>query len=265
MKEFSARLINWYESSGRKNLPWQKRRTPYKIWVSEIMLQQTQVVTVIPYFRKFIKELPSTKSLSEATLDQVLSLWSGLGYYARARNLLKAAKIIQSEYGGKVPDSIDQLMALPGIGRSTAGAILALGFKKRAPILDGNVKRVLARYYKIGGNLQTSSKTKELWQVSEGLLPDNQIDIYTQSIMDLGATVCTQSNPDCDDCPVNQSCLALKEGLVDSLPLKVKPKTKPIKKVLWLLPQGPSGEILLEKRVFFTNYFWRIMEYSKKI
>ena len=266
MKEFSTTLINWHESNGRKNLPWQKRKTPYKVWVSEIMLQQTQVITVIPYFRKFIKEFPNLKSLSEANTDKVLSLWSGLGYYARARNLHKAAKIIHSEYGGKVPNSIDLLMTLPGIGRSTAGAILALGFKKKAPILDGNVKRVLARYFKIEGNLQTSSKIKSLWQISESLLPDNKIDIYTQSIMDLGSTVCTKFNPSCENCPIKLDCAALKEGLVNSLPLKIKPKIKLTKKVLWLLPQDPSGDIFLEKRKEegIWGGLWAFIETEKK-
>ena len=162
MKEFSTRLINWYETNGRKDLPWQKRKTPYRVWVSEIMLQQTQVSTAIPYFEKFVKEIPDVKGLSEASLDLVLSLWSGLGYYARARNLHKSAKIINLEHGGKIPSTRDELMALPGVGRSTAGAILALGFNKKAPILDGNVKRVLARHFKIEGKLETSSKRKEL-------------------------------------------------------------------------------------------------------
>ena len=266
MKKFSTRLVLWHELHGRKNLPWQRKITPYKVWVSEIMLQQTQVVTATPYFKKFIQEFPTVKSLSKATPDQVLKLWSGLGYYARARNLHKAAKLICSNHEGKIPSSINELVELPGIGRSTAGAILSLGFKKKAPILDGNVKRVLARHFKIEGNLQASSTTKQLWQISESLLPNDRIDIYTQAIMDLGATVCTKSNPLCSNCPVNQDCSAFKEGLVDTLPLKVKRKSKLTKKVLWLLPQGPSGEILLEKRKEegIWGGLWSFIETEKK-
>ncbi len=206
------------------------------------------------------------ESLSKAAPDQVLKLWSGLGYYARARNLHKAARLICCNYGGKIPSSIDELVELPGIGRSTAGAILSLGFKKKAPILDGNVKRVLARHFKIGGNLQASSTTKQLWQISESLLPSDRIDIYTQAIMDLGATVCTKSNPLCSSCPVNQDCSAFKEGLVDTLPLKIKRKSKLTKKVLWLIPQGASGEILLEKRKEegIWGGLWSFIETEKK-
>ncbi len=248
MKKFSTRLIHWHESHGRKDLPWQKRKTPYKVWISEIILQQTQVITAIPYFKKFIVEFPNIKRLSESNLDQVLKIWSGLGYYARARNLHKTAKIISTDFGDKIPNSLNELMDLPGIGRSTAGAILALGFKKKAPILDANVKRVLARYFKVEGDIQTTSKIKELWKLSSAVLPNSKIDIYTQSIMDLGATVCTKSNPSCMNCPLKLDCLALKEGLVENLPLITKRQSKLTKKVFWLLPQIPSGEILLEKR-----------------
>ena len=266
MEEFSTRLIHWHEINGRKDLPWQKRKTPYRVWVSEIMLQQTQVSTAIPYFEKFVKEIPDVKGLSEASLDLVLSLWSGLGYYARARNLHKSAKIINLEHGGKIPSTRDELMALPGVGRSTAGAILALGFNKKAPILDGNVKRVLARHFKIEGKLETSSKRKELWQISEDLLPDNKIEVYTQAIMDLGATLCIKSSPACNLCPLNQDCLAFKQDLVTVLPSKTKPKSKPTKKVVWLLPQGPSGEVLLEKRKpkGVWGGLWAFIEAEKK-
>lgn len=248
MKKFSTRLIFWQETYGRKNLPWQINKTPYKVWISEIMLQQTQVQTVIPYYKKFLKEFPSLKKLSETNLDQILRLWSGLGYYTRARNLHKASKIVFSHHGGKIPNSIDELIKLPGIGKSTAGAILSLGFQIKAPILDGNVKRVLSRHRNIRGELITSAKTKELWDISSGLLPDKKVDIYNQAIMDLGATICTKSNPKCESCPVNSDCLALKRGLVHCLPEKVKKKSKETRKVCWLLPQSPSGEVLLEKR-----------------
>ena len=248
MSKFSTRLIRWHKTNGRKDLPWQKKRTPYKVWISEIMLQQTQVSTATPYFKRFIKEFPNVKKLAETNLDHVLSHWSGLGYYARARNIYEAAKIISSKHKGKVPNSLEELISLPGIGKSTAGAILALGYKKKAAILDGNVKRVLARHRKIEGELSLPSTTKNLWQISEKLLPNDQIDVYTQSIMDLGATVCTKSNPTCEHCPVNQDCLALTQGLVETLPTKSKSNPKPIKKVFWLIPQGPEGDLLLEKR-----------------
>ena len=248
MSKFSTRLIKWHKAKGRKNLPWQKKRTPYKVWISEIMLQQTQVSTATPYFERFIKEFPNIKKLAEANLDQVMSHWSGLGYYARARNIYEAAKIISSKHKGKIPNSLEELLSLPGIGKSTAGAILALGYKKKAAILDGNVKRVLSRHRKIKGDLSSSSTIKNLWQISERFLPEDQIDIYTQAIMDLGATVCTKSKPACLHCPVNQDCQALKQDLVKVLPTKNKVKAKQIKKVFWLIPQGPEGDLLLEKR-----------------
>ena len=246
MKKFSTRLILWHETNGRKDLPWQKRSTPYKVWISEIMLQQTQVSTVTPYFKTFIKEFPNVRKLAETNLDQILSLWSGLGYYARARNIHEAAKIINTKHKGKVPSSLTELISLPGIGKSTAGAILALGYKKKAAILDGNVKRVLSRHCKIKGDLSSSATIKNLWQMSEQFLPEDQIDTYTQAIMDLGATVCTKSKPACLLCPVNQDCQALKQDLVEVLPTKSKVKAKQIKKVFWLIPQGPEGDLLLE-------------------
>ena len=266
MKKFSTRLILWHETNGRKDLPWQKRSTPYKVWISEIMLQQTQVSTVIPYFKTFIKEFPNVRKLAETNLDQILSLWSGLGYYARARNIHEAAKIINTKYKGKVPNSLTELISLPGIGKSTAGAILALGYKKKAAILDGNVKRVLSRHCKIKGDLSSSATIKNLWQMSEQFLPEDQIDIYTQAIMDLGATVCTKSEPACPLCPVNQDCQALKQDLVEVLPTKSKVKAKQIKKVFWLIPQGPEGDLLLEKRNSngLWGGLWTFIESEKK-
>ena len=266
MKKFSTRLILWHETNGRKDLPWQKRSTPYKVWISEIMLQQTQVSTVTPYFKTFIKEFPNVRKLAETNLDQILSLWSGLGYYARARNIHEAAKIINTKYKGKVPNSLTELISLPGIGKSTAGAILALGYKKKAAILDGNVKRVLSRHCKIKGDLSSSATIKNLWQMSEQFLPEDQIDTYTQAIMDLGATVCTKSKPTCPLCPVNQDCQALKQDLVEVLPTKSKVKAKQIKKVFWLIPQGPEGDLLLEKRNSngLWGGLWTFIESEKK-
>jgi len=248
MTDFSTKLIQWHEDKGRKNLPWQKNPNPYKVWISEVMLQQTQVSTVIPYFKKFIKTFPNIKKLSESDLDKILVLWSGLGYYARARNIYKASQIINNDYGGKVPNTLKKLMSLPGIGKSTAGAILVFGYKKRSAILDGNVKRVLTRYFKIEKDLSLTSTTNYLWKISESLIPKHKVDIYTQSIMDLGATVCTKNNPNCKNCPINKSCLALQEGLAQSLPFIRKPKKKPTKKVLWLLPRSPKGDLLMYKR-----------------
>ena len=200
MTDFSTKLIQWHEDKGRKNLPWQKNPNPYKVWISEVMIQQTQVSTVIPYFKKFIKTFPNIKKLSESDLDKILVLWSGLGYYARARNIYKASQIINNDYGGKVPNTLKKLMSLPGIGKSTAGAILVFGYKKRSAILDGNVKRVLTRYFKIEKDLSLTSTTNYLWKISESLIPKHKVDIYTQSIMDLGATVCTKNNPNCKNC-----------------------------------------------------------------
>ena len=248
MKEFSTRLIHWYETNGRKDLPWQKRKTPYRVWVSEIMLQQTQVSTVIPYFKKFVREIPNIKSLSEASLDLVLSLWSGLGYYARARNLHKSAKIINLDHGGKIPSTGGELMALPGIGRSTAGAILALGFNMKAPILDGNVKRVLTRFFNISGDLKLSKTNNKLWSLAIGCLPETDYSFYTQAIMDLGATICTSKKPRCVICPVKKNCIAFEKDLVSLLPTKTIKKKKPKQTVFFLILKDQDNNILLEKR-----------------
>ena len=266
MKEFSTRVIEWHKKEGRKNLPWQKRKSPYKVWISEVMLQQTQVVTVIPYFIKFIKRFPDVKKLSEANLDEVLGYWSGLGYYARARNIHLSAREIVFKHKGKVPNSFEELIELPGIGKSTAGAIISLGFKKKAAILDGNVQRVLTRHFKIQQATNLSKTQKTLWALAEKLLPINQFDIYSQSIMDLGATICTKSEPNCRLCPINQDCIALKEGLVRSLPKKTESKHKPIKKVCWLIPQNSSGEVLLEKRINkgLWGGLWTFIESERK-
>ncbi len=209
---FSNQVVQWYIDHGRHDLPWRKKVTPYKIWISEIMLQQTQVKTVIPYFKNFIKKFPSQKKLSEATEDQILAAWSGLGFYRRARNIFASKEIIKNEYGNKFPHEFNKIIDLPGIGKSTAGAILSLAFVDPYPILDGNVKRVISRF--LQKNLETL-KESELWEVSNELVNRDDCFSYTQGIMDLGATICTPSNPSCDECPINSQCLsAFKVSLI---------------------------------------------------
>ena len=204
--KFSQRLLKWYDRHGRHDLPWQTRPTPYRVWVSEIMLQQTQVATVIPYYQRFVKRFPDIQSLTAAEMDEVLHHWSGLGYYARGRNLHKAAGIIMRENGGLFPQTLDEVMALPGIGRSTAAAILALSGNQRHAILDGNVKRSLCRFHGIEGYPGARAVEKRLWELAEAHTPDRRIADYTQAIMDLGATLCTRGKPACGDCPMRSDC-----------------------------------------------------------
>jgi A/G-specific adenine glycosylase len=208
LTDFAERLLGWFDTNGRKDLPWQHPRDAYRIWVSEIMLQQTQVQTVIPYFERFMKRFPDVAALANAAQDEVLQHWSGLGYYARARNLRKAAKVIRDEHGGTFPDAFEAVTALPGIGRSTAGAILALAFDQRHPILDGNVKRVLARHEAVEGWPGKTAVAKRLWDIADKYTPGNDVAAYTQAIMDLGATLCTRSRPACERCPVAEDCAA---------------------------------------------------------
>jgi A/G-specific adenine glycosylase len=245
---FSARLLAWYDAHGRKTLPWKRRRDPYRIWVSEIMLQQTQVATVIPYFERFIKRFPDVETLARARLDAVLHRWSGLGYYARARNLNRAARQIVAAHGGRFPRDIENVVRLPGIGRSTAGAILALAFGQRHAILDGNVKRVLARRHAIDAPPNRRETETKLWQLAERHTPRTRVADYTQAIMDLGATVCTRANPDCARCPVRAGCRAHKLGTPQKFPLAAARKTLPLKKVNMLLVRDARGRVLLVKR-----------------
>ena len=203
---FPDRVLAWYQDHGRHDLPWQQNPTAYRIWISEIMLQQTQVKTVIPYFVTFMRRFPDVSSLARATLDEVLHHWTGLGYYARARNLHRTAQMILADSGGGFPEDLDTLTALPGIGRSTAGAILAMAFNKRATILDGNVKRVLARHHAVPGYPGQSATTKRLWQLAQRYTPTDRVAEYTQAIMDLGATICTRHRPRCTACPVSATC-----------------------------------------------------------
>ncbi len=205
---FAPRLLAWFHEQGRHDLPWQQEPTPYRVWVSEIMLQQTRVATVIPYYERFMAAFPDLAALAAADEEQVLQLWSGLGYYARARNLHRAARIILQQHGGRFPGEFEQVAALPGIGRSTAGAILSLALGQRHPILDGNVKRVLARHFAVAGWPGHSAVARKLWELSERLTPQYQAAAYNQAMMDLGATLCTRTKPDCSRCPLQESCLA---------------------------------------------------------
>lgn len=245
---FSEQILNWFDEYGRKNLPWQKKRTPYRVWLSEIMLQQTQVATVIPYFERFVGSFPTVKKLAAANSDDVLHHWSGLGYYARARNLHKAAQKICTEHAAKFPRDMDSMMDLPGIGRSTAAAILAQAYGLRHAILDGNVKRVLARFHGVEGWPGNKKIATVLWQYAEQHTPDARLEDYTQGIMDLGATLCRRSRPDCECCPLRASCVALAEQRVHQLPTSKPKKIKPVKSARMLVLVNEQNQILLEKR-----------------
>ncbi len=245
---FSTRVLHWFDQHGRKHLPWQQQITPYRVWLSETMLQQTQVATVIPYFERFIDQFPRVEDLAAAELDQVLHLWTGLGYYARARNLHRCARQVTDELGGEFPRSVEALSALPGIGRSTAGAIASIGMGIRAPILDGNVKRVLARHAAIEGWPGQSAVLKRLWALAEQYTPEQRLADYTQAMMDLGALVCTRSKPQCTLCPLAADCLAHQRGLTDRLPTPKPKKTLPIRQVYLLMQLNRYGELKLEQR-----------------
>jgi A/G-specific adenine glycosylase len=241
-------LLAWYDRFGRHDLPWQRERTPYFVWVSEVMLQQTQVATVIPYFERFVARFPSLAALARAPLDDVLALWSGLGYYARARNLHRAARIAVERFGGKLPEDLDALVSLPGIGRSTAGAILALSRGARHPILDGNVKRVLARYPAIEGWPGASAVERELWMRAEEHTPFDRVGDYTQAIMDLGATLCTRARPACTVCPIADACRACRLGIQARLPAPRPRRERPRRTAVVLVVEDEQGRVLLERR-----------------
>ena len=232
---FSDSVLAWYDKNGRKHLPWQQNITPYKVWVSEVMLQQTQVTTVIPYFERFMARFPTIRDLALADQDEVLHLWTGLGYYARGRNLHKAANVINDDYNGEFPTEFEQVLALPGIGRSTAGAILSLSLKQHHAILDGNVKRVLTRFMAVEGWPGQKKVETQLWQVAESFSPVERINNYNQVMMDLGAIVCTRSKPKCDECPVAGKCEALAQNRVSEFPFSKPKKEKPVKFVYMLL------------------------------
>lgn len=248
MTDFADKLLAWFDRHGRHGLPWQTERTPYRVWVSEIMLQQTQVSTVVPYFERFMARFPEVESLARAPLDEVLAHWSGLGYYARARNLHRAARRICEVHGGAFPTTLEAVQALPGVGRSTAGAILALACDQRHAILDGNVKRVLARHHGVEGWPGTPRVERALWALAEAHTPSRRVADYTQAIMDLGATLCRRSRPQCAACPVAEGCVARREGRVDALPTP-RPRTPlPERRRVLLMALSGAGELLLQRR-----------------
>jgi len=244
----AAALIEWHGRQGRHDLPWQQDRTPYRVWVSEIMLQQTQVPTVIPYYKRFMDRFPDERALADAPIDDVLLLWSGLGYYARARNLHRAAVRIRDELGGRFPETFEDVASLPGIGRSTAGAILALSRGERFPILDGNVKRVLSRYFGVETGSSEREATDRLWHLSERCTPYEHVAVYTQAIMDLGATVCTRRKPLCTYCPLGEGCVARRTGRQSELPSPRAARARKTRKVFMLVAMRDDGSVLLERR-----------------
>ncbi|WP_295164065.1 A/G-specific adenine glycosylase [uncultured Buchnera sp.] len=249
---FSQLILNWYHINGRKNLPWKKDKNLYKIWISEIMLQQTTVKTVIPYFKKFILRFPNIQSLNNSTLDDILCLWSGLGYYKRAENIYKTAKIIKQEYQEKFPTQFLELLKLPGIGKSTAGAILSLSLNYFFPILEGNVKRILMRYYGIIGYLTEKKIEKKLWNLIELITPIHNTGNFNQGIMDIGALLCTPKNPKCNLCPLQKKCIAYKEKNWIKYPLKKNKKIK-LEKKSWFIV------------IKYKNKFWIEKNTKKKI
>lgn len=260
---FQQQILAWFDRHGRKDLPWQQNISPYRVWLSETMLQQTQVATVIPYFKRFVEQFPTLETLAQASVDDVLQLWSGLGYYARARNLHKTARIIAEH--GLFPDTLEELTALPGIGRSTAGAILSIAFNKSYPILDGNVKRVLTRFRAVTGWPGAGSVNKELWELSARFTPEIRVAAYTQAMMDLGATICTRNNPACGFCPLATDCLARISGNVLAFPSSKPAKTMPVKQLIFLMARDNSQRILLEKRppVGIWGGLWSLPEFDR--
>jgi A/G-specific adenine glycosylase len=246
--EFARALLAWFDLAGRKHLPWQQQRTPYRVWVSEIMLQQTQVVTVIPYYERFMQRFPDVGALAAAPLDEVLHHWTGLGYYARARNLHRAAQVVSQEHGGEFPATHEGMQALPGIGRSTASAILALSRHERHAILDGNVKRVLARCFAIHGYPGEKAVETQLWALADACTPQTRVADYTQAIMDLGATLCTRSKPRCADCPLQTQCQAFAQNLQSQLPTRKAKVHRPLREAFAVVARNAQGAVLLEQR-----------------
>ena len=244
-------LIAWHLRSGRHDLPWQRARSPYRVWVSEIMLQQTQVATAIPYFERFILRFPDIAALAAAPIDEVLHLWTGLGYYARARNLHRAAQQIRDRHGGEFPARFDEVIELPGIGRSTAGAILALSRDERHPILDGNVKRVLARCFGVEGSAAERAVEQRLWALSEAATPADGVATYTQAVMDLGATLCTRRKPACALCPLSEGCSARRSGRQHEIPApkpRARGAARPSRRCWMLFVRDEQGAVFLERR-----------------
>lgn len=246
-EHFSQKIIEWYHVHGRKTLPWQLDKTPYRVWVSEIMLQQTQVATVIDYYQRFMAKFPTILDLANAPDDEVMHLWTGLGYYARARNLHKTAKIIRDQYDCQFPVEFEQVLDLPGIGRSTAGAVLSLSLGQPHAILDGNVKRVLTRHFAIEGWYGVSKVEKRLWQVSEELTPNKDTTLYNQAMMDLGASHCSRSKPQCDLCPVQNSCIAFAQDRTKEFPNSKPKKVTPVRNTLMLIMQSQTQVHLIKR------------------
>lgn len=245
---FAERVLQWFDQHGRKQLPWQQKVTAYRVWLSEIMLQQTQVSTVIPYFDTFTQRFPTVADLAAADEDDVLALWAGLGYYSRARNLHRAAKKVVADFNGEFPRTQQEMETLPGVGRSTAAAVLSLAYDLPTTIMDGNVKRVLCRYHAVEGVTSLSAVDKKLWQLAESHQPQQRAGNYTQAMMDLGATICTRSQPKCERCPVHADCQARIQGNPQDYPTKKPSKTLPVKSTLMLLLTDETGCVLLEKR-----------------
>ena len=244
----ALRLLAWFDVHGRHDLPWQRERTPYTVWVSEVMLQQTQVAAVVPFYERFVARFPTVEALAAASLDDVLKLWSGLGYYARARNLWNAARVVVARHGGRVPEAFDELHALSGIGRSTAGAILAQACAARFAILDGNAKRVLARYHAVDGWPGERSVQEKLWTLAELHTPHERVADYTQAIMDLGATLCTRARPACTVCPLAETCAATRAGTQAKYPAPRPKRARARRSVIVLVVEDPDGCVLLARR-----------------
>ncbi len=245
---FATRVLTWFDQHGRHDLPWQREITPYRVWVSEIMLQQTQVATVIPYFERFMTRFPTVEALAAAPQDEVLHHWTGLGYYARARNLHAAARQVVDTLDGVFPDDVEGLIALSGIGRSTAGAIASIAGGRRAAILDGNVKRVLARFHAVPGWPGKTAVHKRLWDIAERYTPETRHADYTQAMMDLGATLCTRSAPACERCPLQADCAARAAGTQRDYPGRKPKKTLPVRSTCFLMARDPEGQLWLERR-----------------
>ncbi len=264
--DFATRLLQWFDRHGRHDLPWQHPRNAYRVWLSEIMLQQTRVSVVAPYFQRFVDTLPDLPALAAAPLDQIFALWSGLGYYSRARNLHRTAQFCVEQYAGKLPNEFAALIALPGIGRSTAGAILAQAYGLRAPILDGNVRRLLCRHRGVRGWPGAASVQKQLWAIAESLLPSSRLADYTQALMDFGATVCTRSKPACTACPLRTDCVAFQQGLVSQLPQSRPGKILPTREAIVLLLRDDCDRVLLARRPLGGVWasLWSLPEFATR-
>ena len=246
-REFASRLVAWQARHGRHDLPWQREPDPYRVWLSEVMLQQTQVATVIPYYERFVARLPDVAALAAAGEDEVLSLWSGLGYYSRARNLHRCSQLVMAAHGGRFPADPAALAALPGIGRSTAAAVAVFAFGGRAAILDGNVRRVLARVFAVGGDPASAAVQRRLWEIAERELPEQGLRAYTQGLMDLGATVCTRGRPACGQCPVSVLCQARASARINEFPGRRQRRASPVRAAVLLVVRGPAGIHLVKR------------------